>query len=140
MFGRFLSKWLLRKQSSKLRKIAVWRQTQGYQGQGASPANEGRGSFCDYRLHPMLVVSLGTSYSQAGHQTPAPSEHVSQWQVRQIWLYLMLSALECVPHATKGVQNRLPQGVPLWHINCFELKAIEILQAHKKLLLFLKKI
>lgn len=33
----------------------------------------------------------------------------------------------------EGVQNRPPQGGLLWHMNYFELKAVETLQAHKKL-------
>lgn len=34
----------------------------------------------------------------------------------------------------EGVQNRPPQNVLLWHADYFELKAVEILQVHEKLL------
>ena len=36
--------------------------------------------------------------------------------------------------AAEGVQNRFPQNVPLWHVNCFELNVVKTLQAYKKLL------
>lgn len=40
----------------------------------------------------------------------------------------------------KGVQNRPPQVVPLWHVNCFELKAVETLSALiENIYLFLKE-
>lgn len=38
------------------------------------------------------------------------------------------------------VQNRLLQDVPLWHVDNFELKAVETLQAHMKLLPFSQRI
>lgn len=34
----------------------------------------------------------------------------------------------------EGVQNRPPVDVPLGHVNYFELRAIETLKAHEKLL------
>lgn len=36
--------------------------------------------------------------------------------------------------ASEGVQNRPPQDVPLGHVNYFELKSTETLQAQDKLL------
>lgn len=35
--------------------------------------------------------------------------------------------------AVEGVQNKPPWDVPLWHVNYFELKVIETVQAHRKL-------
>lgn len=35
---------------------------------------------------------------------------------------------------TEGEQNRLTQNLPLWHVDCFELKVIKIEQTQEKLL------
>lgn len=35
----------------------------------------------------------------------------------------------------EGIQNRPPQDVPIWHVNCFELKVVKTLWAHEKLVL-----
>lgn len=34
----------------------------------------------------------------------------------------------------EGIQKRPPQDVPTWHVNDFELKVIETLWAHEKLI------
>lgn len=39
----------------------------------------------------------------------------------------------------EGFQNRPPQDVPVWYVDCFELKAIETLQAVRNFYLFFKE-
>lgn len=40
---------------------------------------------------------------------------------------------------TEGIQNRPPQNVPLWHMSCFEVKAVKSLWAQEELLPLLKE-
>lgn len=42
----------------------------------------------------------------------------------------MIFALD---HVSKGEQNRPPQNVPLWHVHCFEPKAVKTQPSQEKL-------
>lgn len=48
--------------------------------------------------------------------------------------YLLLSPTKTFRfHGIEREQNRLPQNMPLWHVDCFELKAVKIQQFEEKL-------
>ena len=54
-----------------------------------------------------------------------------------LFILTFTTMIQVACHHTESVQNKSPQNVPLWHVDFFELKAVETMRGQKKLFYFL---